>query len=206
MARVVSLVSVIALAGCPVGTGATAVSCVPDGSTGMCFEWTGADLPALGAIDATCTQLGAGPVAAGCPRELRTIGCRVERGGLVETRWYRTPGYEVLVECPDAGRVVVLPVEDAGTLDPVSDAGLRCSAPANGASTVFFSNVGPSTVHLRWVTQSCAEVEYAAIPPGGGVNQPTFIGHVWRLRRDAPDGPLLREFLVEAPSASVVVR
>jgi hypothetical protein len=180
---------------------------VPDGSTGACFEWTGADLPALGAIEASCNQLGATPSAGACPREVRAIGCRVDRGALVETRWYRTAGYEVLVECPDAGRLVVLPEEvDAGAVDSVPDAGERCSGPAGGASTVFFGNVGTSTVHLRWVTAACAEVSYAAIPPGGGVNQPTFIGHVWRLRRDTIAGPLLREFLVEAPSASVLVR
>lgn len=205
--RFASLVSALLLAGCPAGLGAKAVSCVPDGSTSTCFEWTGTDLAALGAIEASCNQLGASPTATDCPRELRAIGCQVARGPLVETRWFRTPGSEVLVECPDAGRRVVLPEEaDAGTVEPGTDAGSRCSGPPTGASTVFFGNAGTATVFTRWVTTSCAEVTYSTIAPGGGVNQPTFIGHVWRLRRDTPDGPLLREFLVEAPSASVLVR
>lgn len=190
---------------CPVGTNSTVVSCVPDGSTSACLEWTNADLPNLGAIEATCQQLEASVQPTTCPVSLRTIGCQVSRAPVTETRWFATPSFETLSECPDAGKLVVFPSEtlDAGSTE--SDGG-QCSTLSSDAAVVFFGNVGASTVHLRWVTQSCTEVGYPPIEPGGGVNQPTFLGHVWRLRRDRPDGPLLREYVVTAPSASVLVQ
>ncbi len=194
------------LTACPPGADSKVVSCVPDGSTSTCFEWQDADLPGFGAIEATCGQLSASVQPNVCAAEYRVIGCKVDRPPLSETRWFKVPSFETLSECPDAGRLVVF---SSGTFDAgmVSEGdGGRCSGPAGDAAMVFFGNVGSSTVHLRWVTQSCGEVGYPSIPPGGGVNQPSFIGHVWRVRRDQPDGPLIREFVVSAPSASVLVR
>lgn len=202
----VTMVSLVALSACPPGADSKVVSCVPDGGTSGCFEWENADLATFGAIEATCGQLSALVQPGVCASEYRVIGCKVDRAPASETRWFKVPSFETLSECPDAGRLVVFSsgVLDAGTV-PESDGG-QCSGPAGDAAMVFFGNVGSSTVHLRWVTQSCGEVGYPSIAPGGGVNQPTFIGHVWRIRRDRPDGPLIREFVVSAPSASVLVR
>lgn len=205
--RVVS-VTLLVLCGCPAGLGAKTVSCAPDGGLLGCFEWSGADLPALGAIDLTCSQLGSASVTEACPTALRETGCRIERGGFVETRWYRLgTGGEVLADCADAGRLVVYADDvDGGVELPVGDAGVRCSTSGGATSVMTFLNVTQEPVVPSWVSPgTCAELAYAPIAPGAGVNQATFIGHVWRFRR-GPGGPLLREYVVEAVSGSVAIR
>ncbi len=206
--RLVVITSVLLLSACPPGLGAKTVSCVPDGGLLGCFEWSGADLPALGAIDLTCSQLGSMSRAEACPSSLRVTGCRVERSAFVETRWYRAgTGGEVLADCADAGKLVVYADEfDAGMVEPLSDAGMRCSVSGGATSVITFLNVSPDPIVPSWVSPgTCAEIPYAAIAPGAGVNQATFIGHVWRFRRGA-GGPLLREYTVEAVNASVAIR
>lgn len=201
---------VLLLCACPPGLGAKTVSCVPDGGLLGCFEWSGADLPALGAIELTCAQLGSMSRAESCPSELRVTGCRVERSAFVETRWYRAGGGgEVLADCADAGRLVVYAEDevDAGAVEPLNDAGMRCSVTGGAMATITFINVSSSPVVPKWTTPgTCSEFAYAPIPAGGGVNQPTFVGHVWRFRRDTAGGPLMREYTVEAVSGSVAIR
>lgn len=206
--RVVCFFALVVITGCPPGLGAKTVSCAPDGGLLGCFEWTGADLPALGAIDLTCTQMGSTSFAGECPTTLRETGCRVERSGFVETRWYRFgTGAEVLGDCADAGRLVVYADDvDGGAETPIGDAGVRCSMTGGATSVVTFLNVSSAPVVPSWVSPgTCAELSYAPLAPGAGVNQPTFIGHVWRFRRGA-GGPLLREYVVEAVSGSVAIR
>ncbi|MER2561117.1 MAG: hypothetical protein ABTQ32_10375 [Myxococcaceae bacterium] len=205
--RVVS-VTLLMLCGCPAGLGAKTVSCAPDGGLLGCFEWSGADLPALGAIDLTCSQLGSTSVTEACPTALRETGCRIERGGFVETRWYRLgTGGEVLADCADAGRLVVYADDvDGGVEVPVGDAGVKCSTAGGATSVMTFLNVTSDPVVPSWVTPgTCAEFAYPPLAPGAGVNQPTFIGHVWRFRR-GPGGPLLREYVVDTVSGSVAIR
>lgn len=194
------------LSACPPGTGAAAVSCVPDGSTSLCLEWVNADLPTLGAVDLTCAQLGASLTTQPCPTETRQLGCRLERGAIVETKWSRL-STEVVPGCEDAGRRLVdaASERDAGGPEP-ADAGPRCSLPSLEAATLIIANVGSETLFLRWVTQSCTETSYPTLAPGSSLVQPTFVGHVWRVRRGGPTGPLVREFMVEATNASVAVR
>lgn len=206
--RVVCFVALVALAGCPAGIGAKTVSCAPDGGLLGCFEWTGADLPALGAIELTCSQLGSTSVVGECATTAREVGCRVERSGFVETRWYRAgAGGAVLADCADAGRLVVYADDvDGGVETPIGDAGVRCSMAGGATSVITFLNVSNAPVVPTWVSPgTCAEISYAPLAPGAGVNQPTFIGHVWRFRLGA-GGPLLREYVVEAVSGSVAIR
>lgn len=202
--------SLLLLCACPPGLGAKTVSCEPDGGLLGCFEWTGADLPALGAIDLTCTQLGSSSRGEPCPTQLRETGCRVERGGFVETRWYRlNGGGEVLADCADAGRFVVYAQDevDAGSVEPLVDGGVRCSMPGGAAATITFLNVSPDPVVPTWVIPgTCAELSYAPLAAGAGINQGTFVGHVWRFRRGVAGGPLMREYVVEATSGSVAIR
>jgi VHL beta domain len=208
--RLLVIASVFLACACPPGLGAKTVSCVPDGGLLGCFEWSGADLPALGAIDLTCTQLGSMSRPEACPVSLRVTGCRVERSAFVETRWYRAgTGGEVLTDCADAGKLVVYADDerDAGVVEPLSDAGMRCSVAGGATSVITFLNVSSEPIVPSWVSPgTCAEISYAPIAPGAGVNQPTFIGHVWRFRRGVAGGPLLREYTVEAVNASVAIR
>jgi hypothetical protein len=208
--RVVALAALFTFSACPPGVGAKTVNCVPDGGLLGCFEWTGADLAALTAIDLTCAQLGSASAAGTCPTPLRETGCRVERSGFVETRWYRIgTGGEVLADCADAGRLVVYADEgfDAGIDAQPGDAGSRCSMAGGATSVMTFLNVSDEPVVPIWVSPgTCAEIPYAPLAPGAGVNQPTFIGQVWRFRRGTATGPLIREFVVTAVSGSLAIR
>lgn len=206
--RGAALTFVLVLAACPPGASSKDVSCRFDGGGSGCTEWNGHGLPELGAIELACTQQGGVLVPERCPAEVRGAGCRIKRGELTETSW---PSLTVLLaDCEDAGRTLVTGADegrDAGTMTPLNDAGMACSMPGSTASTVTFTNLGSVPVVPKWVSVgTCAEIAYAPLPPGGGVNQPTFVGHVWRFRKGDANGPLLLEYTVTAPSGSVGVR
>jgi hypothetical protein len=201
-------VGLVLLYGCPPGTNAKQVSCRIDGGT-ACSEWSGAGLPSLAAIELSCTQQGGSILADRCPADDRVAGCRVKREDYTETQWFRFAASLGLADCLDAGRALVYGIDDddAGTGPLPNDAGMACSMPAMGSATIVFTNVGTVPVVPKWVSPgTCAEIAYAPLPPGGGVNQPTFIGHVWRFRRGDANGPLVLEYTVTASSGSVGVR
>lgn len=205
--RIAPVVSLVLLCGCPPGTNARDVSCRIDGGA-ACSEWTGAGLPSLAAIELSCTQQGGSIVPERCPADDRVAGCRVKREDFTETQWFRFAASVGLADCADAGRTLVYGADekDAGS-EPLNDAGVACSMPGMGSATIVFTNLGTVPVVPKWVSPgTCAEIAYAPLPPGSGVNQPTFIGHVWRFRRGDANGPLVLEYTVTAPSGSVGVR
>jgi hypothetical protein len=68
-----------------------------------------------------------------------------------------------------------------------------CSIASRTEVTVTIINNTAQSVNLLWVDFECKEVQYAVIPPNQSVVQPTYTGHIWRIR-DARSNQVLKEF------------
>jgi hypothetical protein len=79
---------------------------------------------------------------------------------------------------------------------PVVAPGTACSTGGAKAMTLSFSNGCSGNIRIYWVDFNCAESLYHELKPGGSQIQPTYSGHIWRIR--AATGELLREYLVPA--------
>ncbi|MBN1204697.1 MAG: hypothetical protein JXB05_07210 [Myxococcaceae bacterium] len=86
---------------------------------------------------------------------------------------------------------------------PAADPG--CSRDEGGRVWLRFVNgYTDVTVQYFWVDRQCQEHLYGTLPPGKAVDQDSYAGHLWRVRRQE-DGALLREHRAEASSERVVV-
>ena len=87
---------------------------------------------------------------------------------------------------------------------PTVQPGTVCSGPGTQAVTLTFENqTNNRSIDLLWVDQSCMEVTYASIGPGASHGQPTFVGHVWRMR-DTATRALYKEFIPRVAIPTVV--
>lgn len=71
-------------------------------------------------------------------------------------------------------------------------------------SNISFTNASSSPVTINWVDASCTEQVVAQLPVGGNLTKPSFISHVWRVRRST-DNTLLSETNILAAPANVSV-
>jgi hypothetical protein len=82
---------------------------------------------------------------------------------------------------------------------PTVQPGTACSGPGTQAVTLTFKNqTNNRSIELLWVDQQCTEVTYATLGPGASHVQPTFVGHVWRLR-DSATRALYKEYVARLP-------
>jgi hypothetical protein len=74
-----------------------------------------------------------------------------------------------------------------------------CSGPGTQAVTLTFKNLtADRSIELLWVDQQCTEVTYVTLGPGASHVQPTFVGHVWRMR-DSATRALYKEYVPRLP-------
>lgn len=79
-----------------------------------------------------------------------------------------------------------------------------CSGTSSTALTLTFANQTNDTqMRVLWVNQKCTEIDYGPLGSGTTKAQPTFVGHVWRVR-DASTGALYREYLANAGDSNAV--
>jgi len=79
----------------------------------------------------------------------------------------------------------------------------NCSRTTGAAISMLVRNDTAERIRLYWVNGQCQEVQYGEIAAGRSVTQPTYVGHVWRLKH-ATKGWMLRE--VTASPATPTVR
>lgn len=56
------------------------------------------------------------------------------------------------------------------------------SPPTTEATSIDFINEGAAPLGVYWVDFDGAEVLYTTLAPQTRAHQPTYVGHVWRLR------------------------
>jgi hypothetical protein len=88
------------------------------------------------------------------------------------------------------------PVGSSGSpAPPTVQPTAACSGPGTQAVTLTFKNqTADRSIDLLWVDQQCTEVRYATLGPGASHVQPTFVGHVWRMR-DTATHALYKEYV-----------
>ena len=60
------------------------------------------------------------------------------------------------------------------------------------AAKIVFVNESGSKVNILWERGSCDEVKYIELEEGGEMEQPTYVGHWWCVRRASDNEMLLR--------------
>jgi len=75
---------------------------------------------------------------------------------------------------------------------------MPCSVNGSGAASFRVENTSGETVAVRWYNYQCNEQNYGTVSTGNAKNQPTYVGHRWRIR--GADGGLLGDFVLQAPN------
>lgn len=75
---------------------------------------------------------------------------------------------------------------------------MPCSVGGGGAASFRVENTSGETVAVRWYDYQCKEQNYGTVSTGNAKNQPTYVGHRWRIR--GADGGLLGDFVLDAPN------
>lgn len=171
-----------------------------DGAT--CTEWSGgAKLGILGAgtsltYSALCAAIGADPAPGACPDAGKVGGCASDDGTFEATTWT----YEGTLDDVTCSSDETLLDADGAPIEAIVDTTPppTCSVDGGAAVAVTFENASARTVSLYWVDQGCGETLYASLVPGATHDQPTYVGHAWRLRAgDAdPTGEVLWDGVV----------
>lgn len=87
---------------------------------------------------------------------------------------------------------------------PTAQPGAACSQRVGAAVTLTFkNNLADRSVALFWVDFQCNEIRYRDIAPGASYQQPTYVGHPWRMR-DAQTNALYKEFTAATPTPVTV--